>query len=208
MTKEILLTIAIPTIKNRKYLFEELYNELKKQSEPYGNQIEIINLVDDGELTIGEKRNQLNQLVKGKYVVQWDDDDWISDDGIDKIMKGIESDCDVISFNNYCDIKQWGKLRYFHKFISIKNNPPIINYEDSKIYSTPDQKSVIKSDIAKKVKFYNMNHSEDWFFMRDIIPYLKTEYYINEFIYLYLNRSGETMNPYKRYKIEKSSKLI
>jgi len=208
MTKEVLLTIAIPTIKNRKYLFEELYNELKKQSEPYGEQIEIISLVDDEELFIGEKRNKLNQLAKGKYVVQWDDDDWISADGISKIMKGIESECDVISFNNYCNIEQWGKLQYFHKFVSIKNNPPVIDYEDSKIFSTPDQKSVIKSDIAKKIKFYNMNHSEDWFFMRDIIPYLKTEYYIDEFIYLYLNKSGETMDPYKRYKIEKSSKLI
>jgi glycosyltransferase involved in cell wall biosynthesis len=207
---EILLTIAIPTIEQRKECFNELYNELKKQSEPYGEQIEILSIKDNGELTIGEKRNNLNGLAKGKYVVQWDDDDWISEDGIFKIMEGIKSDCDVVSFDNYCDIQQWGRLRYFHKYCSLKYAPPVgkIDYDNSIITCTPDQKSAIKRDIIKKVKFYEMNHSEDWFYMRDILPHLKTEHYINEFIYLYLNRGGETMNLNERYKINKSSKLI
>ena len=163
---------------------------------------------DNGEMSIGNKRNLLYEKANGLYTIQWDDDDWISDDGIAKIMEGIKSGCDVVTFNNYTDIPQWGRLQYFHKYISIKNNPSFIDYINSKIFSSPDQKSVIKTELAKQVKFYDMNHSEDWFFMRDILPLLKTEYYINEFIYLYINRTGESMNPYERYKIEKSSKLI
>ena len=205
---EILLTIAIPTLENRKGVFEELYQELKKQSEPYGEQIEIISESDDGTLTIGGKRNLLNQKAKGKYIVQWDDDDWIHPNGIDMIMEGIKTDVDVVTFNNYTDIKQWGKHQHFHKFISLKNNPARTDYEKSEIYCPPDQKSVLKTEIVRNIKFWNMNHAEDWYYMIDINPYLKTEHKIEEFIYLYMNRTNQTMDPNKRYKLEKSSKLI
>ena len=207
---DLLLSIAIPTIERRKFIFEELYDELEKQIKPYINKIEIISICDNGDLTIGEKRNFLNEMAKGKYIVQWDDDDWIHPNGIDMIMEGIETDVDVISYNHYTDIKEWEKLRHFHKYYSIKYSEPLgkIDYKNGIITCTPDQKCVIKSEIVKNVKFYNMNHNEDWTFMRDIIPFLKTEYHINEFIYLYLNRSGETMDFYKRHNIKKSSKLI
>ena len=101
---EILLTIAIPTVENRVNIFNELYNELKKQSEPFGDNIEIIYFRDNKEMTIGEKRTKLNKIAKGKYVVHWDDDDWIHPNGIEMIMKGIESDTDVISYNYSCII--------------------------------------------------------------------------------------------------------
>jgi glycosyltransferase involved in cell wall biosynthesis len=207
---EPLLTIAIPTIEKRKVLFNELYNELKKQSNPYQDLIEIIYLRDDGKMSIGNKRNELNNLSKGKYVVQWDDDDWIMEGGIDLIMEGIKTDADVISFDQWCDIEQWGKLRHFHKYCSIKNAPPNskIDYENGIIKFTPDQKNAIKTNIAKQIKFYDLNHAEDSYYMRDILPLLKTEHYINKFIYLYLNRGNETMNPLERYKIKKSSKLL
>lgn len=207
---EILLTIAIPTIERRKNLFNELYDELKKQSEPYGKLIEIIYLRDNGEMSIGNKRNELNKLSKGKYIVQWDDDDWIMDGGIDLIMKGIETDVDVISFNQWCNIEEWGKLKNFHKYCSLKYTPPNnkIDYENAIMNFTPDQKNVIRTEIAKQVKFYDLNHGEDSYYMRDILPLLKTEHYIDKFIYLYLNRGKETMEPLERYKIKKSSKLI
>lgn len=207
---EILLTIAIPTIEKRKIIFNELHDELKKQSLPYGDLIEIIYLRDNGEMSIGNKRNELNNLSNGKYVIQWDDDDWIMEGGIDLIMEGIKSDVDVVSFNQWCDIEQWGKLRYFHKYCSLKYTPPNnkIDYENAIINFTPDQKNAIKTKIAKQIKFYDLNHAEDSYYMRDILPLLKTEHYINEFIYLYLNRGNETMNPLERYKIKKSSKLL
>jgi glycosyltransferase involved in cell wall biosynthesis len=205
-----LLTIAIPTLTRRKLIFDELYNEFIKQINEYGNKIEIVSICDDGEITIGQKRNNLNEMAKGKYVVQWDDDDWIHPNGIDMIMEGIKSDVDVISYNHYTDIKEWGKLQNLHKYCSLKYKPPIgkIDYENSIITCTPDQKSVIKNEIAKSVKFYNMNLNEDWTYMRDILPFLKTEFYINEFIYFYLNRSNETMDVYKRHRIDKSNKIL
>ena len=85
------LTIAIPTIERRLNVFNQLYNELKKQSEPYGDEIEILYLCDNMEMPLGEKRQKLNEMSKGKYVVQWDDDDWIVEGGIDLIMDAIKN---------------------------------------------------------------------------------------------------------------------
>ena len=170
---EILLTIAIPTINRRKLLFDELYNELKRQSEPYGNQIEIISVTDDEKITIGEKRNQLNELAQGKYIVQWDDDDWICEGGIDMIMEGIKTDSDVITYNHYSNIEEWGELKHFHKYCTLAYTPPngTIDYENAIMKYTPDQKCVIKSEIAKRIKFYHMTHGEDSYYMRDILPF-------------------------------------
>ena len=207
---EILLTIAIPTIVNRERVFNELYNELKKQSEPYHNQIEIIWLSDNGKMTIGEKRNRLNEMANGEYVVQWDDDDWICENGINMIMEGIKSNCDVISYNHYTNIEEWGHNRYFHKYYSLRYAPPheIVDYQNNIIKIVPDQKCVFKREIIKKVKFLHMNFQEDMFFGKHILPFLKTEHYIDEFIYQYLNRNNESMNILNRYKIKKSSKLL
>ena len=202
---EPLLTIAIPTVENRKLVFDELYNELKRQSEPYGDMIEIIYLCDDKKITIGHKRQLLNEMAKGKYVVQWDDDDWIHPNGIEMIMKGIESDADVISYNYSCDIPLDDKSSYPRK-VSIKHSN-IGDFENKVLYVTPDPKNPIKREILNKIKFQDVSHSEEYYFKWDLRLYLLTEYKIEEDIYQILNRSGESYDFEKRYNL-KPKKLI
>jgi len=208
---EILLTIAIATVPARKQVFDELMIELERQIKPYGKSIEIISLTDNMEISIGAKRNQLNQMAKGKYVVHWDDDDWICEGGIDMIMKGIESDCDVISYNIWCDVEEWMHRRYWHRWCSIKYGPVRQEWDNNQdiLLITPDQKQVIKKEILDKVPFVDIRYREDVFFANDIFPYLKTEHYINEYIYHYVNRSGEdTFDLRKRYGIKRANSLL
>ena len=157
---EILLTIAIPTIEERNKCFNQLYDELIKQSEPYGNSIEIIYLCDNREMTIGQKRQMLNNTAKGKYVVHWDDDDWICEGGIDLIMNGIKTNQDVISYDYSANIDVDN--------ITNRNRKISINYKNELIgdvlYLTPDCKNPIKRDIIHKIKFKDTNWSEEYFF--------------------------------------------
>jgi len=199
---EILLTIAIPTIETRKKVFDELYEELKRQSEPYGEQIEIISLCDNKEITIGHKRQLLNEMAKGKYVVHWDDDDWIHPNGIDMIMEGIKTDADVISYNYSCDIPVDDKAS-FPRNVSIKNNN-LVDFDNKILYVTPDCKNPMKREHALKVRFDDVSHSEEYYFKIDmhIYQYLKTEYKIDEDIYQILNRSGEAYNLKERYNLK------
>ena len=202
-----LLTIAIPTIISREIVFNELYNELKKQCEPYGEQIEIIYICDNKEMTIGQKRQLLNELAKGKYVVQWDDDDWINPNGIDLIMGGIHMDADVISYNYSCDIiLPIEHNSIYPRKVSIKYNNRFDNNEKI-LYVTPDPKNPIKKEILNKVKFQDASWSEEYFFKLEVLPYLKTEYKIEEDIYQILNRSGEEYDFNKRYNL-KPNKII
>ena len=200
---EILLTIGIPTIEHRIEIFNELYNELKRQSEPYGEQIEIIYIRDNKEMTIGEKRTKLNHIAKGKYVVHWDDDDWIHPNGIDMIMKGIKSNADVISYNYSCDIGfDRNDPSEYQRKVSIK----YINEwkkEEKTLYVTPDPKNPIKREIVLKVPFRNTSFSEEFYWKFDVLPYLKTEYKINADIYQILNRSGESYDLSERYNLIK-----
>jgi hypothetical protein len=202
---DILLTIAIPTINSRKNCFTKLVSELKNQSKPYGNQIEIISLCDNKEMTIGEKRNKLNAIANGKYVVQWDDDDWICEDGIDLIMEGIKKDVDCITYDAPFDKPPAWEGRMYR--YSIKN---YYSYEEKTdtFFLSPDQKCPIKKEIIDKVKFKEIRYQEDLQFLYDIHPYLKTEYRIDKNVYFNLNLSGDSMFEFnKRYGI-KHNKLI
>ena len=194
-----LLTILIPTIISRKECFEELVNEFKIQIKPYGNQIEIISLCDNKEMTIGEKRNKLNAMANGKYVVQWDDDDWICENGIDLIMEGISTDVDCITYDSPCNKPPLDTNRMFK--YSIKYNYTYDKNIDT-FFLSPDQKCVIKKEIVDKVKFKEIRYQEDLQFLYDIHPYLNTEYRIEKNVYFNLNRSNDSMfNFNKRYGI-------
>lgn len=65
------LTALVPTLPKRKFFFDLLVRELKRQG--------VKVLSDDTEgITIGEKRNRMLQQVKTPYLTFIDDDDWIA----------------------------------------------------------------------------------------------------------------------------------
>jgi hypothetical protein len=194
-----LLSITIPTVEKRKKCFEEFYEEIIRQSNPYGNQIEIISLCDNKEMTIGEKRNKLNAMANGKYVVQWDDDDWICEDGIDLIIEGINKDVDCITYDAPFNKKGLleGRLYSYSTQYYYSYDKNIDTF-----FLSPDQKCVIKKEIVDKVKFKEIRYQEDLQFLYDINPYLNTEYRIEKNVYFNLNRSNDSVLDFnKRYGI-------
>lgn len=198
-----LLSITIPTVEKRKKCFEEFYEEIVHQSNPYGNQIEIISLCDNKEMTIGEKRNKLNEMANGKYVVQWDDDDWISKDAIQLIMEAIDLNVDCITHKSPIDKTEIWTAEFF--YYSIKH---MWEFKKNIWYIAPDQKCPIKKEIVDKVKFKHIRNQEDKEYGISIKNLLKTEYFIPTPIYFHLNRSNESMNDFNgRYGI-KPNKLI
>lgn len=209
---ELLLTIAIPTIETRKFVFNELFEELTKQATPYGQQIEIISLCDNKEMSIGKKRQLLNNRANGKYVIQWDDDDWICEGGIDMIMKGIETGCDVITYDSFCDVPEFGYWRHCHQLVSLSHSNRKEAYDETNnvFYVTPNQKNAIKREILNEIKFMDIRYKEDLLFTNNLLKFIKTEHHIDHFIYLYLNRTRESYdNLENRFNMKfKPDKLI
>ena len=119
------------------------------------------------------------------------------------IMKGIESNADVISYNYSCDI---GFDRMVDSEFPRKVSIKYINEwrkEEKTLYVTPDPKNPIKREIVLKVPFRNTSFSEEFFWKFDVLPYLKTEYKIDADIYQILNRSGESYDLSERYNLIK-----
>ena len=57
--------------------------------------------------------------------------------------------------------------------------------KDGVYYRNPNHLNPVKSEIAKKIKFPEVNHGEDRTYSQKILPFLKTEVYIDGPIYFY-----------------------
>lgn len=97
-----LLTIAIPTLKSRKHLYDKLVAELNRQIKEGGfeSDVQIYSKRDNGFDPIGWKRNHINIHCAGKYVAHFDDDDIPSPDYISSIVRALKENkgIDCVTF--------------------------------------------------------------------------------------------------------------
>jgi glycosyltransferase involved in cell wall biosynthesis len=104
---EIKFSILILSIPSRFESLKAAVNHLQEQADAtgQGKSVEILVLLDNKSKSISEKRNDLLQMARGKYIAFLDDDDAVSKDYMRKILKAIdENDVDCISFNQWCSL--------------------------------------------------------------------------------------------------------
>lgn len=153
--------------------------------------VEILIDKDNGEKSIGEKRNALLERATGEYVCFFDDDDIPSNDYIERVFDGINKCVDCCSLMGIIRIDN-GSPEIFEHSIKYKewktNSTGNIKYE-----RTINHLNVIKSSIAKQFKFKEINHGEDRIWSEDIFKsgLIKSEHYINKVIYNYIYISNK-----------------
>lgn len=178
-----ILSILICTLEERKSQFVELYNFLSWHSD--SSKVEILFDCDNREISTGAKRNKLLERATGLYSVFIDDDDEVSDDYINLILKAAERGSDCIGINgtmttNGHNVKEWE--------IDI-GLPYIADY--SKGYERylryPNHITPIKTEIAKQFKFADITRGEDYDWATRIhnAGVLKTSTKIHDYIYHY-----------------------
>ena len=178
------LSILIPTIVGR----EETYNALIKQlsGQHKSSEIEICTEKDNKESPIGAKRNKLLQMARGEYVVSIDDDDTVSDNYIELMLKAIESGCDCASLKGIITTNG-GDPRIFEH--SLKYNDWRTNSDEVEVkYERyPNHLNLCKASIAKQFRFPETTFGEDHVWSKAVheAGALKTEYYIDDIIYFY-----------------------
>ncbi|HKX55495.1 MAG TPA: glycosyltransferase family A protein [Xanthomonadales bacterium] len=157
---ECLLSILIPTMESRLPLFTRLHEELERQRvvPDAGPAVEILALSDDGSEIIGAKRNRLMDMAQGKFLVFVDDDDRISPDYVRLILAAIRendaADCITypgeITFCGRHPRKLVHSIRYtdWYEHLGEYVRPPC--------HITP-----IRSDIARRYRFAEVDYSED-----------------------------------------------
>lgn len=177
------LSILICGLEGREKSRRELLSTLASQY--IGDEVEILQYVDDGKIKIGDKRNELMSLAKGDYVCFIDDDDMVSKDYILKLLTAIEKNPDCCSLMG---VMTWNGIypQVFEHSIQYKEYKTI---EDADIMYEryPNHLNAIKSSIAKQFIFPSVTHGEDtdWATQIHRSGLLKTEVEIPGIIYHY-----------------------
>lgn len=151
---------------------------------------DVIILTDDRVgISIGEKRNALlsNGVKFANYVAFIDDDDTVSDDYVEQLMKGINKGVDCCSLRGVIDER--GEFNIFEHSIRYDEyatvNPD--HHGGVKYLRYPNHCNAIRSDIAGQFRFPEINHGEDtdWATQIHRSGQLMIEHYIPEPIYFY-----------------------
>ncbi len=176
------LSVLIASLKSRNHLLERVFSDLKNQinSNNYSDIVEIITLIDNAELTIGEKRNKLKSQAKGEYICFVDDDDFLPNYYLKEIVEKLNNQYDLINF--YVEHKVDG---IYKKLIC--PNVGIDNMEingclfwNNMLHLCPHKKS-----IADLVQFPNINFCEDLEYSKQLKNHIKNTFFIEKIIYHY-----------------------
>lgn len=170
------LSILTPTLIQRESIFKNLARVLKAQS---NDQVEMLAICDNGENSIGTKRNELLKAAKGDYVAFVDDDDMISPFYIHGILKAIKDNPDCVGIEGIITEKGIGK-KFIHS----------LQYEDwfennNIYYRCPNHLNPIKREIALDCMFPEVYYHEDREYSYRLKGKLKTEVYIKGLMYYY-----------------------
>jgi len=179
-----ILSLLIPTIADRREMFENIYSILKTQILKNQNKNKIEILVDNSNNTIGAKRNNLLEKSKGEYIAFIDDDDEVSSDYIDSLMNAIKQKPDCVSLRGVITWNGSNPELFEH---SVKYSAYATTTNEIKYERYPNHLNCIKSSIAKQFKFKEINFGEDTDWATQIFQsgLLKKEVYIDKVLYHY-----------------------
>jgi len=195
------LSILIPTIVGREESFNRLFETLTQNNKMLFNvfdsngdkvgekndEIEIIYLKDNKEMTIGEKRNKLVEEANGEYISFVDDDDRVSEDYVSELLAGIETGVDVVTFDVSVSLDGATPKPCYYSIHFDKD------YNESEAYyRLPNHLMCVKRELALQVPFKEINFGEDADYAKQLKPLLKSEHSIHKILYYYDYNSKTT----------------
>lgn len=175
------LSILIISILER---FNTLSRLLEILSPQLNNQVELLVLIDNKGLSIGQKRNMLLQKAQGDYVCFIDDDDEVAPTYIELIMKALKANPDCVGFNGQIIAKNGTrKVEY-----SLRNRNSL-GYRDQVYHCGCGHLQPIRRDIAQAAGFAEISHGEDSDFWNRVKDKLQKEVFIDSVLYNYHTRA-------------------
>ena len=182
---EVQFSVLILTIPSRveKY-WTPLCQHLDKQIADTGAKVEVLTLADNKAMTIGEKRQSLLDISRGKWVGFLDDDDWVSDDYIASLSQAMnDKPADVITFEQDCTVNS-DKFKVDFR-VGNPHEPYVPNSGVSLIRRPPYHMCFWRNKIAKNVRFRPSSYGEDLDWISRMLPYVTSETHLDKVLHYY-----------------------
>ncbi len=174
------LSILIPFIPSRRESFWKIYDRLDFQAR--GRNVAIDGMIDNKKRSIGAKRDALVQSSKGEYVAFVDDDDWVSNDYLVKLLQAIAEKPDVVTFNQRSIINGEECIVDFN--LHHKTNEDFT--PGATIKRPPWHVCAFRGDIARRYHFPDSMYGEDWKWCEQVLRDVKTQVKIPDIIHTYI----------------------
>lgn len=185
------LSILICSLKARAFYLDRLKKVLAPQVLPLGGDVEVLLSVDEGQASIGAKRNSLLQRAKGDYIAFVDDDDTVSNSYVQQVLRAVETKPDVVGMSllMYTDGANPQLSTHSLKYKTWWDEPDPVKPQNKRYYRNPNHLNPVKRELALRAGFPSINMCEDRKYSADLLPFLNTEVFVEEPIYNYLVRS-------------------
>lgn len=186
------LTILIVTVSVRNAKFHSLMEKLLPQTEKYKGDIQVLAYWDNFELPLGNARQRLLEGADSEYVCFVDDDDELPDYYCDEIYPLLDG----------VDYIGW-RMQLYNEGVKMKPTFHSLEYDkwsedDEGYYRNASHLNPIKRKLALKASF-EKSVPEDVSWAEQVIPYLKTQHYIDKPMYFYHHSlEGSLWNNRKR----------
>ena len=95
-------SILVPTLGERRALFERLMAGLLPQLDPYAGRVRVLGWYNDGSPSLPKIRQRLVEAAGTEYVSFVDDDDLVSRDYVAEIVGALASQPDYVGFQVQC----------------------------------------------------------------------------------------------------------
>lgn len=182
-------SILICTIESRAAFLERLLARLTPQ---LVDGVEIVIGHDDGDVSIGAKRNVMIAEARGEYVAFVDDDDLVSEDYVSSILTAIECKPNTVGFvlQRYVDGRKDKASLHTLRYTGWANGN---EWRYGSVYErTPNHLNPTRADIVRRFPYAGINFGEDRDYSLRIREALVSEVFIDKPLYIYEFRSRRT----------------
>lgn len=199
-------TILVPTLSERRALFERLMSTLLPQAEAYGHRVLVTAWLNDGTPSLPEIRQTLVETAATDYVCFVDDDDLVTDDYVSDIMTALDARPDYVGFQVQCYSDGVPTAVAYHGLSNGRwRNTPGRYFRDIS-HINP-----IRTDIARKVTFRRTKAggAEDraWADQLRRTKLLRSEVVIDRILYHYLYSTSTTPGQGSRWELPRQQLL-
>lgn len=175
------LSILICTLPERYDHLKRLNAIIQPQVKRFSGEVEI-RIHDAGrQIPTGTKRNELINGCEGDYFCFIDDDDIPATSYVEDILKALENNPDVVTFNGWMTTNKTDRVDFVIKL------GEAYEARDGKYYRWPNHLTVMKKSVVKHIEFEPIWMGEDYIWSKQIrdLGLLKSSVHIPKNLYHY-----------------------